>query len=140
VNRTTEGSALSSPSAAIDACYECVSFAAHSEPDWARFRALFVSTAVLALRVFPEDGSVSVMNLDEYCLRQMRDGLKESGYTETVTGRDVQIVGDVAFGVVNFEMHFGDSPPVPAVDVFSFVRIQGRWLVTCIVSDMARSH
>lgn len=130
--------ALRGPSDVVDRCYELISFAAQSEPRWAEFRTLFAEKAVLALRVFPEDPAVSVMTLDEYCARQVREGMKDSGYSETVLDRDVKTIGDVAAATVRFEMRFGGAAPVKAIDVFQLARLDGSWRIVCIVSDMAR--
>ena len=53
-----------SPTTLVDACYALISFEPGSEPAWDEFRALFHPQAVLALRVFPDDESVTVMDLD----------------------------------------------------------------------------
>ena len=135
----SDATALSGPSEIVDRCYELISFAARSEPRWEEFRALFAEKAVLALRVFPGDAAISVMTLDEYCVRQMREGMKASGYSETVLDRDVKTIGDVAAATVRFDMRFGETPPVPAIDVFQLARLDGNWRIVSIVSDMAES-
>jgi hypothetical protein len=136
----SEARALREPTEVIDRCYELISFAARSEPRWDEFRALFAEKAVLALRVFPDDPAISLMTLDEYCVRQMREGMKESGYAETVVDRDVRTIGDVASATVRFEMRFGETTPTPAIDVFQLARLDGRWRIVSIVSDMAKDR
>lgn len=126
------------PAEIIDRCYELISFAAQSEPDWPNFRALFAEKAVLALRVFPGDPAISVMTLDEYCIRQMREGLKETGYAETALDRNIRVFGDVAVATVDFQMHFGNEPPVPAIDVFLLARRGGRWLIVSIIGEVTK--
>jgi hypothetical protein len=131
---------LRGPSEVVERCYELISFAARSEPRFEEFRALFADKAVLALRVFPEDAAISLMTLDEYCVRQMREGMKESGYSETVLDRDVKTIGDVAAATVRFEMRFGGAAPVPAIDIFQLARLDGAWRIVSIVSDMAKDR
>ena len=66
-----------SPENVVDRAYELISFAAGGEPAWPEFRALFTEPCVLALRVFPDDDAVTVMDLDGYVVHQMRDGLSD---------------------------------------------------------------
>ena len=75
-----------------------------AEPDWEGFRALFHRQAVLALRVFPEDDAITVMDLDAYMVKQMRAGMEEEGYSETLVSRTELVFHDVAEVRVVFEM------------------------------------
>jgi hypothetical protein len=120
----------------VDALYELLSFEPGDEPDWHGFRSHFESAAVMALRVFPTDESVSVMTLDEYTRRQMREGLKEEGYTESAGERQILVIGDVASVRQNFTMNFAVGDPVPAIDFFLLVRRGGRWRIVSVASDM----
>lgn len=126
----------SSPGETVDAAYELLSFDPGQEPDWAGFRSCFHPRALLALRVFPEDAAISVLDLHEYARAQMREGLKEEGYTEVPDRRDVDIIGSVATVRQHFTMNFAGRPPVPAIDVFSLVKVGGRWRIISVVSDM----
>lgn len=132
-------SAAQSPSSTVDAAYELLSFDPGREPDWDGFRSCFHPRALLALRVFPEDPSISVMSLREYARAQMRDGLKEEGYTEVPGQRDVDIVGAVATVRQHFTMNFAGRPPVAAIDVFSLIHLAGRWQIVSVVSDMTQN-
>ncbi|MFZ9385183.1 MAG: hypothetical protein ACO27U_10985, partial [Ilumatobacteraceae bacterium] len=67
------------PEQVVDRAYELISFAAGGEPAWPEFRSLFTDPCVLALRVFPDDPSITVMNLDSYVVHQMREGLSDEG-------------------------------------------------------------
>lgn len=133
-----EDSITTSPQALVDECYRLISFPAGSLPGWDRFKSLFVENAVLALRVFPEDDSMSVMNLDEYARRQIRDGMEEEGYTETVLRQEWFGFGDVCETRVIFEMRFGDREPVPAFDIFQLVRLNGRWWIASITGEVPK--
>ena len=126
---------FASPSALVDACYELISFEPGATPAWDEFRALFHPQAVLALRVFPEDEAVTVMDLDAYMVRQMREGMEEEGYSETLLERVEHAFHDVAEVRVLFEMKFGDTTSHTALDLFSLVRLGERWYITSIVSD-----
>jgi hypothetical protein len=120
----------------IDALYQLLSFEPGAEPDWQGFRSHFEPFAVLALRVFPTDENVSVMSLREYMRQQMRQGLKEEGYTETAGERYVEVVGDVASVRQDFTMNFASADPVPAVDLFLLVKRDSQWRIVSVVSDM----
>lgn len=130
--------AMPGPGSTVDAAYELLSFDPGQEPDWAGFRSCFHPRALLALRVFPEDPAISVMSLRQYARAQMREGLKEEGYTEVPGHRDVDIVGSVATIRQHFTMNFAGRPPVTAIDVFALVHIGGRWQIVSVVSDMTK--
>lgn len=126
------------PTAIVDACYNLISFEAGSEPQWERFRTLFLPEAVLALRVFPDDEAVTVMDLDAYMVKQMREGMKEEGYSETVVRRAEMTYRDIAECRILFQMQFGDAEPYTAIDIFQIVRRSGRWWIASIVSDVLK--
>lgn len=125
-----------SPEEVVDRAYELISFAAGGEPAWPEFRSLFTEPSTLALRVFPGDAEITVMDLDGYVVHQMRDGLSEEGYSEIPGERTTTIVGDAAVVLQQFAMQFKGRPPVPAFDGFSLVRIGGSWKIASIISDM----
>lgn len=127
---------VASPEALVEAAYRYISFAAGGEPRWDAFRNLFAPRAVLALRVFPEDKSVTVMTLEEYIRIQMREGLKESGYTERPVGREVKQTKDIAEILVRFQMFFGETKAVDALDIFQACRINDRWYIVSILSEI----
>ena len=117
-------------------CYRLISFPAGSLPGWGRFKSLFVAKAVLTLRVFPGDETMSVMDLDEYATRQIRDGMKEEGYSETVIKQEWFGFGDVRETRVIFHMQFGDRQPTTAFDIFQLVKLEGRWWITSIMGEI----
>jgi hypothetical protein len=124
------------PEEVVDRVYELVSFAAGGEPDWKAHRALFTEPTTLALRVFPDDPQITVMDYDSYVVHQMRDGLSEEGYSEIPGERSTTVVGDVAVVLQQFAMQFKDRQPVPAFDAYSLVRIDGCWKIASVISDM----
>jgi hypothetical protein len=124
------------PEEVVDRSYELISFAAGSGPAWQEFRELFTSPCVLALRVFPDDPQITVMDLDSYVVHQMREGLSEEDYEEIPGERTTTIVGDAAFVDQKFFIKYGDQVPVPAFDGYSMVRIDGNWRIASIISDM----
>jgi hypothetical protein len=91
---------------------------------------------VLALRVFPDDSSVSVLSWTEYKRAQMADNLGSHGYSETPGERIVTIVGDIAVVQQYFTMNFRHRTPAAAVDVFGLVRQIGVWQIVSVLSDM----
>lgn len=125
-----------SPEEVVDRSYELISFAAGGEPAWPEFRALFTEPSTLALRVFPDDPAITVMDLDAYVVHQMRDGLSDEGYSEIPGERTTTIVGDAAVVLQRFAIQYKDRPPVPAFDGYSLVRIDGAWKIASIISDM----
>ncbi|MEN9805096.1 MAG: hypothetical protein RIS41_1943 [Actinomycetota bacterium] len=125
-----------SPEEVVDRVYELISFSAGSEPDWPAHRALFTEPTVLALRVFPDDPQITVMDYDSYVVHQMRDGLSDEGYVEIPGERTTTIVGEAAVVLQEFAMKFRDRPPVPAFDAYSLVRVDGVWKIASVISDM----
>ena len=79
--------------------------------------------------------SGTVMDLDTYMVKQMRAGMAEVGYSETLLKRSEFIFHDVAAVRVLFEMKFGDTEPHRAIDIFSLVRLAKRWYIASLVSD-----
>ncbi|HEY7145444.1 MAG TPA: nuclear transport factor 2 family protein [Streptosporangiaceae bacterium] len=126
-----------SPGEVVDAAYELLSFEPGGEPDWAGFRQCFHERAILALRVFPGDPAISVLSLAEYARAQLREGLREEGYTELPQARDIDITGSVATIRQHFTMNFARRDPVPAIDIFALIRLDDRWQIVSVVSDLA---
>ena len=129
---------VESREAIVAEAYRLISFEPESGPDWKRFNALFTPGAVLALRVFPEDDEVSVMNLREYAVKLMRKGMRESGYREKQVRTDWFEFGDIAEARVIFEIQFGDESPIRALDVFQLVRKDRRWWIVSIIAEIPK--
>lgn len=119
----------------IARAYETLAFDPGDEPDWASFASAFHARAVLALRVFPEDPGVRVLDLAGYAQAQMANGLKEQGYSEEQGQGTIEVFGDVAVAHQPFTMVFVDRS-VPAIDVFSLARIDGTWRIVSVISDL----
>lgn len=128
----------SSPTTLVDASYNLISFEPGSEPAWDAFRGLFLPQAILTLRVFPDDEAVTVMDLDAYMEKQIRDGMKEEGYTEKPLKRSELVFRDTAEVRVLFAMQFGEADPYTAIDFFQLIRLDGRWHIASISSDVLR--
>jgi hypothetical protein len=125
--------------ALIERAYDALAFEPGSEPDWGAFDSCFVEQAVLALRVFPTDTAVSILDLRDYALSQMRHDLESDGYSETPGAQSIRVVGDVAVVQQHFTINFR-SGPVPAVDVFSLARTAVGWRIVSVVSDVVRAQ
>lgn len=132
------GEVTGTPEAVVEEAYRLIGFDPGGEPQWDRFKALFDQRAVLALRVFPGDEAVTVMDLDEYVVLQIREGMKEEGYEEIPGETEWYVFGDVAEARVVFQIRYGDAEPIPALDIFQLVRRDGRWWIVSIVSDIPK--
>ncbi|OZE43169.1 MULTISPECIES: hypothetical protein [unclassified Rhodococcus (in: high G+C Gram-positive bacteria)] len=119
----------------VDEAYELIGFEPGEQPQWQDFCRLFVPSATLALRVFPQDDAITVMSLEEYSQAQMQHGLSDHGYTETPTNRTVEIFGSVAVVHQNFTMNFTHQEPSNAIDVFLLARDAAAWRIVSVVSD-----
>ncbi|MCX4509221.1 hypothetical protein OHA27_02675 [Streptomyces sp. NBC_01619] len=122
--------------ALVESAYAALAFKPGEQPDWAQFNAVFHPAAVLALRIFPQDREVSVLDLTAYAEAQMRNGLREEGYSETPGSRSIEITGDVALIRQEFTMNFAHRPAVEALDVFSCARVGRGWSIISVLSDM----
>jgi hypothetical protein len=120
----------------VDACYNLISFEPGSEPRWEEFRSLFLPEALLTLRLFPGDAEITVMDLDTYMIRQMREGMKEAGYTESIVHRRDLVYRNIAECRVIFHMKFGDSAPYTALNIFQLIHKGGRWWIVSVTSDI----
>ena len=69
-------------------------------------------------------------------IKQMREGMKEEGYSESILKRSELVYRDIAEVRVLFAMRFGNSEPHTAIDVLQLVRSEGRWWIASIVSDI----
>jgi hypothetical protein len=127
-----------SPEALVDAAYELISFGPGGDPSWKAFRRLFADPCVLALRIFPDDPSISVLSLDDYTRKQVREGMREEGYIERPLQRDFSMTGDIAAATVRFEMVFGPDRKFLGVDQFQMVKRQGRWWIVSISGEILR--
>jgi hypothetical protein len=124
------------PEALVENAYRLISFGPGGDPEWSAFRELFAEHCVLALRVFPQDSSVSVMTLDEYVHRQVREEMKTEGYTERPIDRRFSVTGDIAEARVTFEMVFGADEVYAGIDHFQLVRRNGHWLIVSIIGNV----
>lgn len=120
----------------IELAYTCLAFDPGGEPDWAAFNACFHEKAVLALRVFPADSEVSVMNLEEYARKQMSNNLSEQGYSETQGEQHIRVINDVAVVTQEFTMNFAGKSPQAAIDVFSLARFPHGWRIVSVISEV----
>ena len=120
----------------VDRAYSAISFEPGGEPDWATFRSLFTDPAILALRVFPSDEHIRVMDLDGYERVQFREDLAQGGYEEVPVSRSGRIVRDLGLIDVRFEMRFPNGDVAAALDVFHLVRTPSGWRIASISSDM----
>ena len=75
------------------------------------------------------------MDLDLYVVKQMREGMEEEGYSESLIKRSELVFHDIAEVRVLFAMKFGDAKPHTAIDIFSLVRLEKQWYITSLVSD-----
>jgi hypothetical protein len=136
VRRKLEKKITQTPKAVVDESYRLISFKRGAEPVWERFRQLFAPGAILALRVFPEDKAISLMGLEDYVIKQIREGMKEEGYSEKIVSRREFTFGHISEVRVVFEMQFGEGRPHTALDIYQLVRNQGRWWIVAIISEI----
>jgi hypothetical protein len=120
----------------VEKAYAILEFEPGGHPDWDNGDALYSPLAVLALRVFPDDPTVSVMTWANYKHAQMAHHLDAHGYSETPGERVVHIVGDIASVQQHFTMNFRHRPPAAAVDIFGIVRHNGTWQIVSVLSDI----
>lgn len=124
------------PREVVDRAYQLISFGPQGEPGWPQFRALFVDGAVLALRLFPGDPEISVMDLAAYEASQVTAAMKAQGYEERQLEAAYAETGDICEARVRFAMNFGAGRMHEALDVFQLVRRDGAWRIVSIISEV----
>jgi len=127
---------VESPEAIVDAIYELISFGPGGDPAWRAFRGLFAEQCVLALRLFPGDPAISILSLDDYVRKQVREDMKEEGYAERPLERSFSRTGDIASATVRFEMLFGAGETYLGLDQFQMVRREGRWWIVAVTGEI----
>lgn len=124
------------PAAIVDASYSLVSFRPGCDPRWDAFRSLFLPGALLTLRLFPGDDEITVMDVEAYTIKQIREGMKAEGYRETVVERTDLVYRDIAECRVVFQMKFGERPPHTAINIFQLICREGRWWIASVSSEI----
>ena len=122
--------------------YGLVSWTDGNTPDWEVVREVFIPEAIVVLRYPP---SLQVMSVDGFLLdwlgfeNQLAErGVK--GFLETVVSAEVTEFGDVAHVHVVYETTIPDTgrPARPGVDLWSLIRVDGRWKVVSVVNELPR--
>ena len=120
----------------VEAAYNLISFGPGADPAWLSFRRLFAERPVLALRLFPNDESLSIMDLDQYVRCQIREDMKQLGYVERPLESTFVVVGQVAQARVRFEMIYGPDERYEGVDYFQLVQQIGEWKIVSIAGEI----
>ena len=122
--------------------YDLVSWTDGNTPDWEVVRELFIPEAIVVLR-YPPD--LKIMSVDGFLLDWLRfenqlAAAGVSGFQETVTSAETTEFGDVAHVSVVYESSIpGTTRPVrPGVDLWSLIRVDGRWKVVSVVNELPR--
>ena len=122
--------------------YDMVSWTDGNTPDWEKVREVFIPEAVIVLRYPP---GLQVMSVDGFLLDWLRfqNQLAEAeltGFLEVVRSADVFEFGDVAQVRVVYESSIPDreGPARPGVDLWSLIRVDGRWLVASVINELPR--
>jgi Putative lumazine-binding len=122
--------------------YDLVSWKDGNTPDWDVVRDVFIPQAIVVLRYPP---ALQVMSVDEFLLDWLRfeDQLAErgaDGFTEKVVSAHTTEFGDIAHVHVVYESSIPDSgrPARPGVDLWSLIRMDGRWKVVSVVNELPR--
>lgn len=125
-----------SPQALVVRAYELISFGPGGAPGWGQFRRLFTEPAVLALRLFPGDRAITVMDLDAYEAAQVTAAMHAKGYEEKILHAAYEQTGDLCQATVRFQMIFGPDDVHEALDLFQLVRRDGEWRIAAILSEV----
>lgn len=122
--------------------YDLVSWTDGNTPDWEVVREVFIRDAIVVLR-YPPD--LKVMSVDGFLLDWLRfenqlAAAGVSGFQETVTSAETTEFGDVAHVSVVYESSIPGTarPARPGVDLWSLIRVDGRWKVVSVVNELPR--
>ena len=122
--------------------YDLVSWTDGNTPDWEVVREVFIPQAIVVLR-YPPD--LKVMSVDGFLLDWLRfenqlAAAGVSGFQETVTSAETTVFGDIAHVSVVYESSIPGTtrPARPGVDLWSLIRVDGRWKVVSVVNELPR--
>ena len=122
--------------------YDLVSWTDGNTPDWEVVRDVFIPEAIVVLR-YPPD--LKVMSVDGFLLDWLRfenqlAAASVNGFQETVTSAETTEFGDVAHVSVVYESSIPGTarPARPGVDLWSLIRVDGRWKVVSVVNELPR--
>ena len=122
--------------------YDLVSWTDGNTPDWEVVREVFIPEAIVVLRYPP---NLKVMSVDGFLLDWLRfeNQLAErgvKGFLETVVSAEATEFGDIAHVHVVYETTIPDTgrPARPGVDLWSLIRVDGRWRVVSVVNELPR--
>ena len=120
--------------------YDLVSWTDGKTPDWEVVRDVFIPEAIVVLRYPPE---LKVMSVDGFLLDWLRfeNQLAAGGVTgflETVVSARATEFGDIAHVHVVYKSSVPDTgrPARPGVDLWSLIRVDGRWKVVSVVNEL----
>jgi hypothetical protein len=125
----------------VNEIYKAVSFdSTGPRPDWEKIRSMFLSNAVIALRVTRDSTAIfSVQGfIDDFVGFIERSPAKQRGFWEKVVRIKPMVFGDIAHVLVLYEAHIPGSPRLPqkGVDSFQLVKRSGRWWITSIANEI----
>ncbi len=122
--------------------YDLVSWTDGDTPDWEVVREVFIPEAIVVLR-YPPD--LKVMSVDGFLLDWLRfeNQLADrgaTGFLENVLSARVTEFGDIAHVHVVYESSIPETgrPARPGVDLWSLIRVDGRWKVVSVVNELPR--
>ncbi len=122
--------------------YHVVSWTDGNTPDWEVVGEVFIPEAIVVLRYPP---NLKVMSVDGFLLDWLRfeNQLAErgvKGFLETVVSAEATEFGDIAHVHVVYETTIPDTgrPARPGVDLWSLIRVDGRWKVVSVVNELPR--
>ena len=122
--------------------YDLVSWTDGNTPDWEVVRDVFIRDAIVVLR-YPPD--LKVMSVDGFLLDWLRfenqlAAAGVNGFQETVRSAETTEFGDVAHVSVVYESSIPGTarPARPGVDLWSLIRVDGRWKVVSVINELPR--
>jgi len=124
------------PKKVVEELYRLISFNAGSQPEWERFISLFTESAVMSLRLFPEDPVMWTGSPADYAQVQVDKEMEETGYSEVPVKEEWMVFGDVAEARVIFDMQRGAQPAVRCFDGYHLIFKDKRWWVTSILGEI----
>ena len=133
---------LRSAEQVVRGVYELVSWTDGNTPDWEVVREVFIPDAIVVLRYPP---NLKVMSVDGFLLDWLRfenqlAARGVTGFPESVVSAETTEFGDIAHVHVVYETTIPDTgrPARPGVDLWSLIRVDGRWRVVSVVNELPR--
>jgi hypothetical protein len=145
-DRAADPNDVVSVDAVIRAMYSAISFEPGAEPDWQRFRSLFLKGATLVPRRAGSEPEIEVLSVDHFVVRSdqlLRDGaFLRRGFLEEEISRKTEQYEGIVSVFSSYQSFFADTrePFYRGINSLQVVKHKGRWWILSVAWENERSR